>query len=443
VRLYSPGRCIFTPVCLPACRDWNTLSYELLLQIMQQLPQEDRLRAGLGCSTWRAAANTATDSVKLLDCDEARALALVPWLQQHGPQITSMQIKLHRGLQLGKLPCNNLCELIVGYNSRIHLPLLPPAALTSLTKLSLQSDTGDCAPSLVASENLPFPERQLLQELRAFTQLQHLCLGVNRHTPRNVSSEDVWDSVQHLQHLTRLEVRHIRFIMSDCNARISRLTNLQVLVLDSYWHIERADNVFDGWQHLKHLTELKLIRGGVGDLGIFPKCTSSLGRLTGLRTLHLGLCDVHLEALSALGGLHSITLDVVYFRPAELLQAWLRQQQQLTHFCLQGPLFRHQSSPEFDVALFGAITASTSLRVLDLQQLRLPKAAWPHLFPANRLLPQLKVLQAPSEWTGRVGSAPLEAADAAALARCCPTLQVRVVDIRNDVKGHPAMAYCW
>jgi len=423
---------------LPDCRDWSTLSYELLLQIMQQLPQEDRLHAGLCCSTWRAAANAATDSVQLLDCDEARGLALVPWLQQHGPQISSMQIKLQEGMQLGKLPCNRLCELIVGYDSNIHLPLLPPAAVTSLTKLSLQSDTAHGAPRLVASTDLHSAERQLLQELRAFTQLQHLCLGVDGRTPLNVSSEDVWDSVQHLQHLTHLKVHHIRHIMSGCKARISRLTNLQRLALHD-WDIYDEDldkDVFSGLQHLQHLTELKLSGDQLhpDDLIILPCSTSSLGQLTGLRTLHLGCCDVELTVLSAITGLHSFTLDEACLievmapdlrGPATLLQTWLPLQQQLTHLCLKGPIFR----VGFGAEMAGSITASTSLRVLDLQEVDLPSTAWPYLFPANRLLPHLEVLQAPSEWLyGRHDL--LDAAGAAALVQCCPALQVRVVDIK-------------
>jgi len=428
---------------LSVCRDWSTLSYELLLQIMQQLPQEDRLRAGLCCSSWRAAANAATDSVQLLAFEEARALALVPWLQQHGPQITSMQIKLQEGMQLGKLPCNNLRELVVGDDSCIHLPLLPPAAVTSLTKLSLQWDTVHEAPRLAASEDFYSPEQQLMQELRAFTQLQHLFLGVDGRPCEVI----VWDSVQHLQHLTQLEAQHVFHVMGGCRARISRLTNLEVLVLhDSYWSTSEGYDTFDGLQHLKRLTKLELFgeKRRPFDLWIHTHSTSSLGQLTGLRTLHLRYCDVELAVLSAITGLHSITLDGAYLSPATLLQAWLQQQQQLTHLCLRGPLFRAQSSPEFDVTLFGSITASTSLRVLDLQELRLPKAAWPHLFPANWLLPHLRVLQAPSVWSCRVGSAFLDAADAAALAQCCPALQVRVAYSGMMWKGwHPAVACCW
>jgi len=414
----------FAPVyVLSACRDWSTLSYELLLQIMQQLPQEDRLRAGLCCSTWRTAANAATDSVQLLAFEEERALALVPWLQQHGRHVISLQIKLHEGIHLCKLPCDGLRELFVKHSSKIHLPLLPPAAVTSLTSLILQP-TKSTGPTLVASTNPQLSAyQQLLQELRGFTCLQHLCLGMDGFTAPCLRSEDMWDALQSLQQLTRLEVHHMYDVMRGCRARISSLTNLQALVLQSSGVTSGlVDDHWDGMQHLEALTELQILADANGQCDGIEHISSkdSVGRLTGLRSLHLRACTWEPAVLSAVTGLHDVTL-AAYANPTETL-AWLQQQQQLTRLCWTGDL-QFTGLPDDDA--FGAITASPALRELDIK-IALPKAAWLRMFPANRQLQQLTSLRTPLKWYDG-DSTLLNAEGVSALVKCCPALQVRVV----------------
>lgn len=244
--------------------------------------------------------------------------------------------------------------------------------------------------------------------------------------PHDITTEEVWGTCQHLQQLTHLELHNRHSSLSGCTARISKLTKLQELgLLEAKRQASPDHDRFDGVQQLQRLTQLKI--GGYWNImDILSHSASSLGRLTGLHKITLTHCNVQLDALSAVTGLGAITLEHVYSSAASLL-VWLQLQQQLTSLCLKGSVFSAQPLPEDDVAAFSAMTASTNLRVLDLHHLRgeLPKAAWQHLFPANRVLQQLTSLQAPDAWLSH-GCALLDAADAAALARCCPALQVCV-----------------
>jgi len=99
---------------------------------------------------------------------------------------------------------------------------------------------------------------------------------------------------------------------------LSCLTDLRVLTLytnkrrsqgfvpDLDQHSILADEVLEGVQHLQHLTELQ-VQGLC--LAVTAHSSSTLGRLTGLQVLQLSYASCDLSALAAITGLRSLALQ--------------------------------------------------------------------------------------------------------------------------------------
>lgn len=66
------------------------------------------------------------------------------------------------------------------------------------------------------------------------------------------------------------------------------------------------------------------------------------------------------------------------------------------------------------LSAFSALTASSNLQELRLQDFEMPSAAWAHVLPAGRRLPHLHCFVA--------GRAALDSAGIAGLVSCCPSL---------------------
>jgi hypothetical protein len=105
-------------------------------------------------------------------------------------------------------------------------------------------------------------------------------------------------------------------------------------------------------------------------------------------------------------------------KAAQLL-SHLQQLQQVTHLDLTGTLNVKEDTPPATAC--SVLTASSRLQHLNISMCRLPTAAWHHILPAGRQLPQLRELklQHLMQPSGYIASAP----EGSCLVSCCPKLQ--------------------
>ena len=92
--------------------------------VLQHLPLQDRLAAARVCQTWAEAAALATSSIKLRAVTAQRLPGLQSWVQQHGQQLTSLQLGIKGAadnavLQLPEL--RQLCNLVL-VGCKLQLP---------------------------------------------------------------------------------------------------------------------------------------------------------------------------------------------------------------------------------------------------------------------------------------------------------------------------------
>jgi hypothetical protein len=98
----------------------------------------------------------------------------------------------------------------------------------------------------------------------------------------------------------------------------------------------------------------------------------------------------------------------------------LQHLQQLTHLDLSKGL-RAVSNSNPPAAAYASLTASSNLQHLDVRLCTFPTGVWEHVFPADRQLPHLQLLQVSGCRASAGGCA--AAPDCSRLARCCPGLQ--------------------
>lgn len=137
-------------------------------------------------------------------------------------------------------------------------------------------------------------------------------------------------------------------------------------------------------------------------------------------------------ALTGLSQLLHLSLDECLPRGdaagPQLLQQ-LQQLTQLTHLRLHGTLQRSQMTGAATAAAAdcAALTASSSLRVLDFSECSLLPGVWQQMLPYAKRWPHLVQFSASH-------CQAMKPKDVVSLVRCCPNL--RVLDI-PDVKGQP------
>jgi hypothetical protein len=92
--------------------------------ILQHLPLQDRLAAARVCQTWAEAAALATSTIKLTALPAPKLQRLQSWLQQHGQQLTCLELDTEGAadnavLQLPEL--HQLCSLMLT-GCKLQLP---------------------------------------------------------------------------------------------------------------------------------------------------------------------------------------------------------------------------------------------------------------------------------------------------------------------------------
>jgi hypothetical protein len=179
-------------------------------------------------------------------------------------------------------------------------------------------------------------------------------------------------------------------------------------------------------QHLSALTRLADLRllGLVCSFSITASMLSATQHLTRLQlTTDDWYHDVRFQpsALASKTQLQHLELRECSMDVAHLLDE-LHQLQQLTCLRLGYVSVRHTGSQQPVWAeAYPALTASSKLQHLDLEECRVPVGVWQHMYPAGRQLPQLRVLSvADAEHAAYVSAA---APEGTRLISCCPGLQ--------------------
>lgn len=362
------------------------------MQIFQRVCQYDRLSAcARTCSLWRVPARAADTAITVRSCSGERYAALQDMLLQHGPQLEAVQLQLQlqqlaqpiiihgvsstpsqceRLSLVPQLPCAKLRELVAA-NARLQAPLLPVAAMVTLTKLVLTS-------SCFVSTNLDSP-LELAGELQQLTSLQHLRLDAPV-CPGSAATNtvDVWCWLQHMQQLTHLTLH------APYGSRLA-------IKPPSGSNISNSD--------------------GEGSNG-----SSVAARLPALTSLDLERCDCNVAVLSSITALQHLSLEATRWDSDRGLYSWLEAQQHLTHLRLAG--FPQPPDAWYNpVPSYKAFAPSTKLQSLDLHDQNFDSSsAYQRIFA--RLLPSLTRLRLPM----RRGFSEPSAADVQALACSCPAL---------------------
>jgi hypothetical protein len=253
--------------------------------------------------------------------------------------------------------------------------------------------------------------------------LQHLSINYSGyHVSQQYFATGVLPA---LQQLTYLELRGVCVVGPD-NARpplqpLEDLTRLQDLRLD---HLQtKIDNLYQISNFFKNmyegvnitdsmlsgahiLTRLEVVQNTVD-----PECLAGRSRLRHLRLRSqskLGDASFTLQLLSRLEDLQLTHLDVGFDYPSSSLLSMI-------------------GLSEDTRRAFSALTASSTLEYLNIEGWELPEGVSPHVFPADRRLPQLQYLDF-GNVRQRLGSQDT-ALDTTRLVSCCPEL--RSLDMRQ------------
>jgi hypothetical protein len=97
----------------------------------------------------------------------------------------------------------------------------------------------------------------------------------------------------------------------------------------------------------------------------------------------------------------------------------------------------HDVWPQQQLTRYSALTASSNLQDLRINDCSIPTAAWAHMFPAGRKLPHLRTFQGDrSGIEDAPAPQPFDSTAIQRLASCCPGLQ----DARIDVCAAASLA---
>lgn len=177
---------------------------------------------------------------------------------------------------------------------------------------------------------------------------------------------------------------------------------------------------------------------------------NSLGRLSVLQELKVTDC-AELDAASLLGlrSLESLHMQCVAFSSVAALPTVLARQGQLTRLYLKSDYELTMEPPDqedgdaanpWQRELAAQLTTSTNLHHLNLD-LCIPSATWQHIFPEDRLLPQMRYLMLPHAFDDFGEERVLSADNVNTLARCCPALEALDCDAYdNQLPFQPALS---
>jgi hypothetical protein len=440
---------------------WQDLPPEVLIKVFKLLPNNYKLQAGLVCRLWQPPADAACEDITLLGGKADRLQVLIQrWGPRRGNAVHSLCLQLQREQSICQwlqpatvqLPSRLVSlQLLGGTFKALPLPVTAPSCLT---KLVLQQQTLE-----VPAASAPAPEQLLLHKLRELNSLQHLSIslrpkqwllgaaigGAAGGSSSTIGLFPVLEAIAGSgKHLTFLELQGMRHLQplpqqpapqqqgvlhlggqdgapeqqQQQEQYLAQFTNLQELILQL-----PDSRCLGGIEQIHSLTKLSLIAHNelasvyFSSQLLSPGDSSSIGRLTNLRSLSFqgGRCSA--GAVSNITSLTSLTLNWTQWDAA--LWGWLERLPLLVSLSFaamvagggEGAAMDMVAGGDEAAAGYAALTASSSLQQLDLSCL--PRGVWQHLFLAGRQLQQLHTLCLPS------GITPLQADDVQALMRCC------------------------
>jgi hypothetical protein len=127
---------------------WHNLPAAVTALILQHVPLQGRLTAATVCQSWAEAAALATSSIKHRALPAPKLTGLQSWLQQHGQQLTTLELCIKGAPDKAVLQLPELCQLcsLMLAGCKLQLPSMmrtrsaahaPAALLPHLTGLQL------------------------------------------------------------------------------------------------------------------------------------------------------------------------------------------------------------------------------------------------------------------------------------------------------------------
>ena len=412
----------------------RALPQDVLVLVLRHVDQAERLSTcALVSTAWAKAAVMASDSLKVYTNELD---PFMPWLQHHGSHITCFTCECvgprdDRGV-LGTLPCSNLLSLTL-VDSRLSLgPMLGwPGILqvaTGLTSLDLNmGDQEDFVGGLLSLTAL-----HALPALQRFDLSVREDLGLDAYQPSD--ADELPCCV--ISGLTTLTMVYLRGVLAlESLQPFSLLTKLQHLDLDLQLGVSDTDDaVQSGQQPFQQLHALTFLSIGLMECKLVSTSSSpAFAGCTGLQSLYLFSPMVDASAFQGLTGLrllnvwvHSAIENSAVGGLAALL-SHIASMQQLQRLVLsKGSPAAAVALEDADAELCRAVTASSHLTYLDLSGIRLPQAAWAHLFPPGRRLLQLCEFEVyfagPHTVWQDYGTELLDCSALEQLVDCCPAI---------------------
>jgi hypothetical protein len=380
----------------------SSLPDEVIKLVMQHVPLSQRLTTCcLVNKRVHAAAVAATDALDVLcvEGQEKKVLAdqirlkpfdsvsLLLWLSTCGQHVTSIRL---RGFPetVMELPCRDLQYLrLDGGSIQLGAANGHPGVIEGCSKLTQLNLT--CAITDAC-------QRAVIDSLSCLVDLQHLYVQPTLMPFED--PDDEWNcySVGGLSGATLPRLKHLTCL------RVSALSMDNMLQLSA----------------LTGLQSLKLMTGGTANVPglVFPASLKTLFLFSKAEAGVLSLVPT---------GLQELWIECDVEGPSEgpsSLLSLLARFQHLTELVVQppGPTNWPPAGPAFS-----ALTASTNLVSLYLNDCHLPRGMWPFVFPPSHPLPHHTGMgfYANIEPRGLAPHSAWDAADVSALVRCCPNLR--------------------
>jgi hypothetical protein len=164
-------------------------------------------------------------------------------------------------------------------------------------------------------------------------------------------------------------------------------------------------------------------------------------RLTALEDLSVEDCNLHPSCLLPMtAGLTRLNIENVTLRPIQAQQDGDLGASQLLQLLARLTALRELNLEQIggswpqQASAYSALTASSNLQELLIDTWRISAAAWAHVFPVGRQLPQLHSFSAAG--FGGNDRAPFGRADITRLVSCCPEM----TDLRIDLCARVSLA---
>lgn len=414
------------PYLLQAALNSCGLPPQLLALVLARLDPAERLgRMATVCSAWRTAAVLATTSISTVwgpyqdGSDQGQLTALSSWLQAHAAAaaVDSLTVK---GYTYADPPTLKLAVQQLASLRSLDLTRVTVKVSRDMSVHDVAAAT-DLPPELCAITRLRLWDCSVgLSTLPAFTNLQHLALRGSANPQETPSSSPEFSGLVHLTHL------HLAggYAQDAVLGSVGALTSLQEL---------RVQGDLDSAEGLATLpvSLTKLILSGDGmpqarPIQLSIDSTPAIASLTALQWLEVdcaaGFGAALLRDMSSLQHLAVRRTPLLAAAPAAggggdaagAGLAALAELTQLQH--LELPQKPDQLAAALTAGDVAALTASSQLTCLIIDQGLVDEDLYRHMFPNGRQLPALKELRATkgllsTEWATQ------------AMVRCCPNLE--------------------